>query len=123
MKETIIMNSERILSITSSLANIEFAVRNVRDELIYLNREAKTAQDAHASALIAAENVPMLSLAGHVNTMLSGEYALRSMQAVCDQTGASRDDIVDALAENSIDLVFRRRGHDGAELVGLATRN
>lgn len=123
MKETTIMNEARILSIISSINSIEVAVRNIRDELIYLKREDVFTQSAHAEALTTAAAEPAKTLAASVAAMLTGEYDLRAMQTVCDQTGASRTDIIDALAMSNIDVVIKRRVHDGAELIGLADRN
>lgn len=62
-------------------------------------------------------------LADRVVAMLEGEYSLRTVSAIVDATGATRQELLEALDRNDIAYVLRRRSRDGAELIGLEDRS
>lgn len=50
------------------------------------------------------------------------DYALRTTQAVVDSVQVDRDAVFHSLDASGIDFVVRRRQRDGAEMIGLASR-
>lgn len=71
---------------------------------------------------VAAAN-QVAPLSDRVVALLSGEHKLRSIDALIDATNASRDEIINALEDANVAVVFKRRTRDGAELIGLVARN
>lgn len=51
------------------------------------------------------------------------DYTLRTTTSLVDKSGMTRDEIIDALEDRGIDYVILRRRRDGAELIGLDSRN
>lgn len=50
-------------------------------------------------------------------------YTLRSTRELSDKAGISYEEVHYLLEDNDIDYVTKRRRSDGAELIGLASRN
>ena len=74
---------------------------------------------AEVTALEARTPAPLHE---QIVNMLSGEYKLRSTQALVEATGKSREEILNALTEAGVPVVLKRRRNDNAELVGLLDR-
>jgi hypothetical protein len=72
------------------------------------------------SVAVAEINKP---LTDRIVEMLSGEYQLRTMQAVIDAVGHDADAIIEMLDEAGVAFVTKVRRGDGALLLGLASRN
>ncbi|MDR2880884.1 MAG: hypothetical protein LBV29_03145 [Azoarcus sp.] len=62
-------------------------------------------------------------LAVRAQDALGGQHKLRTTEALEELLSADRDAILDALDNSGIAVVLRRRKSDGAELIGLASRN
>ena len=82
---------------------------------------AAAASTAETATAAAAAQYP--SLFDRIMAALQGEFALRSFYELTAQLGASREEICAALDTNNEAYVLKRRRRDGAELIGLESRN
>lgn len=117
------MNSTHIQTIRSALQAIRQNTETVATKINMLEMEILTAITSNNAALAEARVAPTLSLAEKIVAMLSGEYKLRTMQAITDQVGISRDNVLAALDVAEVSVKLLRRRDDGAELIGLSLRN
>ena len=83
-------------------------------------REVQIAQTAVQSAVREGTQPTRLV---RIMATLEGQYALRSFLEISPLLGMGRDEIVEVLDENEIRFVLKTRRRDGAELIGLASRN
>ncbi|MDP3308280.1 hypothetical protein [Methylotenera sp.] len=118
--------TEIIHTINIKLTEIDSAHRAARNELDTLSSALSgiMSQAARLPARVdAAAAVRQATVAEQITAMLSGDYKLRTIQAVTDATGLSQHNIEEVLDNAGIDAVYVARKRDGAPLIGLASRN
>lgn len=115
--------NEVIQTVRREIIKMDDLLRGLIGAVNELEQRAARLQIANDEfvAVINATTTP--THAEQIVVMLTGEYKLRSMEAVCDTTGLNREAVMTALRNADVDYVLKRRIRDGAELIGLADRN
>lgn len=120
--------------ITEALNSIEQELeqlRSTRDSILQTIQNANN-HLYNAKSLVRSMNAKIeesqasieVPLVTRITAMLNVEnYTLRSVDSITDATGATSTQIYEALDRAEVSYVRRIRSRDGAELIGLTSRN